>query len=283
MGDYEDWLPLVDSQTVQALESTSPGICLTDRHQLSEKMRTGTLFPQIQDIKVRHDIWNRLSCTDTLIPSFRTLFHDIIYLEMIHNVLRSELAISMYPTTAGSLFDSFINNRACTAECTQLRKTYLHCESRTCPHFPDAYAKLWLFAMNHRRGLDDVTFHTDQLLQERPGIGRTPCAQDWHSYFACFVGELGFVGTKSAGVVIEGMKSLEQKLAVTRYVPYVSSDKANAVIRRSGPPRSQEERSVRGYLFMDMLQTPVQNASKFVTPLFLRRCFVQRFFGVGKE
>lgn len=83
------------------------------------------------------------------------------------------------------------------------------------------------------------------------------------------MGELGFVGPERAGVFTEDMKSLELKVAVTKNVPYVSSDKANAVIRRSGPPRSQEERSVRGYLFVDMLQTPVQNASKFVTPLFV--------------
>ena len=128
---------------------------------------------------------------------------DIIYLEMIHDVLRSELAISMYPTTAGSMVSSFINNCACTAECAQLRKIYLHCENRTCSHFSDAYTKLWLFAMRHRRVLDDVTFHTDQLLEERAEIGRTPYAQDWHSYFACFVGELGFVGPERAGVFTE--------------------------------------------------------------------------------
>ena len=73
--------------------------------------------------------------------------------------------------------------------------------------------------MRHRRVLDDATFHTDQLLEERPEIGRTPCAQDWHSYFAYFVGEVGFVDLERAGVFTEDMKSFKVKVAVTSCRP----------------------------------------------------------------
>ena len=100
MASSEGCLALVDSQAVQALEPTSPAICLTDRQRLSIQIRMGALFPQIQDVKVRHDIWTRLSCTDTLIPSFQTLFQG-------HNVLRRRIR-HQYVTNDSRIFVQFI-------------------------------------------------------------------------------------------------------------------------------------------------------------------------------
>ena len=283
VGGSDDMLRSVDSQTVQALESTSPAFCLNDRRRLGKQMLAGTLFPKIKDPDIRQGIWTRLCDVGSLIPSFRTFFNDMRYLTMVHDVIKTGLLIGVFPTTRGSLFQSFINNPACTRECAQLRKAYLGCECRTCPHIPDAYTQLWLFAMRNRRLLDSATFHQDQLVEADLDIDQTSCVQDWAYNFACFAAGLGFAIPEKTRKVREGVGALDQGSEDGNNLGFVSEDKARAAVRHSGQPHPQEERALRHYLFMNKLRAPCQRVGDYITPLFVMRFFVVRFFGLDEE
>jgi hypothetical protein len=71
----------VDSTTVEKLESLCPKFCTAHRNRLLLLMQEGTIFPSVQDDDLRKALIFNLSNIPTLIPTLRTFFETVKYLE----------------------------------------------------------------------------------------------------------------------------------------------------------------------------------------------------------
>jgi Protein of unknown function (DUF3723) len=72
---------------------------------------------------------------------------------------------------------------------------------------------------------------------------------------------------------------LEERRNVGKIL-YVTQDERHAAVSRSGIPLAHESQNERGQLFVDKLRAPCQDANKYVTSIFVRRCFIERVLGL---
>lgn len=84
-----DLLPQVDAITVRMLTSRAPKVSEQDLKFLDREMKKGVLFRKIQDPQQRNDIWERLKNIEYPIPTLKTFFKDIHYLEVGRSVMQN--------------------------------------------------------------------------------------------------------------------------------------------------------------------------------------------------
>lgn len=75
-------LELVDSVTVKMLKSRAPKVSSNDLDFLQREMDDGNLFPFIENIHDREQIWERLKDVEFPIPTLETFFQDILFLDV---------------------------------------------------------------------------------------------------------------------------------------------------------------------------------------------------------
>ena len=264
----------LDASTVRLLESKSPA-CRQDRQQLEEHMQSRMLFPQVKDPKLREEVWKRVCTIRWLFPTFRTLFSDLEYLTRCHKIILTGLTIRPCPTITGSLFHMFAENVSCIEACSQLRRDYSHCGSRTCHHFKKAYLKLMLFVMRHRLELEWFAQRADLRCCLWPKGNAIPPQQSGRVCLAQYAQTLGFENAFVHETNIDHARWQEHDDVCHK----IESDDEQECgpLKRSGVPHIDEESLVRRYLFIETMRLP-WGEEEHVTSVFARRCFVDRFF-----
>src|SRR6186713_3303299 len=85
---------LVDSLTVRNLELSAPGISEFDAAHVANLMDEGMIFPSLQNRDARQAILTSIQSIRCMIPSLRTFFEDLKYLEPCSLILKSLLGRS---------------------------------------------------------------------------------------------------------------------------------------------------------------------------------------------
>lgn len=88
MGDRRDLLAQLDGVTIQLLKSRVPKVSARDLRFLEDRMSKEELFPDIEDVQDRTEIWERLKEIQYPIPTLETFFKDRISLEVGRSVLQ---------------------------------------------------------------------------------------------------------------------------------------------------------------------------------------------------
>ncbi|KAJ5291491.1 hypothetical protein N7478_000742 [Penicillium angulare] len=79
-GGRQELMSRFDASTVDILQSRAPGVSTWDWRFLQENQ--GKLFCFVEDPGDRHQIWERLRTIRSPIPTLKTFFQDILYLEI---------------------------------------------------------------------------------------------------------------------------------------------------------------------------------------------------------
>jgi Protein of unknown function (DUF3723) len=132
----------IDADTVSALQSRVPGLCIGDRKWLEEQMQSHTIFISVTDAGVRDRLWQKIREVHTIIPTLATFFEDLKYFALCRKVVAKLLP----PASAESVSKS---RREKHSVSTSLRQ--LHLQHAATPaavvEVERARKEVWLAAM----------------------------------------------------------------------------------------------------------------------------------------
>jgi hypothetical protein len=89
----------VDAATVQHLELLAPATSESDQICIEKLMRSRTIFPAISDPRQRERLFLNIKAIDCMIPSLKTFYDNLIFLEPCCKILRQLLDPEMKKKT----------------------------------------------------------------------------------------------------------------------------------------------------------------------------------------
>ena len=143
----------VDESTMAQIQLRAPAVSKCDYEFITRKMRSGELFPGINDSVKRTNVLQHLLAIDYLIPSLFTLFRDIRYLEPAAELLKA-LVPPIQDTTAtlrGCLRSHFMCLEAndTTLPVQQSEGSYIKVAGNYQDLFELALRQLWLCSFRY--------------------------------------------------------------------------------------------------------------------------------------
>ncbi|KAI9750727.1 MAG: hypothetical protein M4579_006344 [Chaenotheca gracillima] len=138
----------VDYQTVLGLETLVPAISTNDHQRVQTMFSSRGLFCTILDETVRSSLLRRLLTVKRLIPSLRTFFNNLIYLEPCCVIMKRLIGPKQKRSIRESLAASYQRPSRLFIEHEKNRR---HWQSGVSPDFDRrlAYRQLWLYAFRH--------------------------------------------------------------------------------------------------------------------------------------
>ena len=89
----ESVLPFLDESTVRSLQSLAPLACSNDKNLVITLVNTGQVFPNMPN-SLRPKVLTQLLGVPGMIPTFKTFFEDLKYLEPVIIILRGILPLN---------------------------------------------------------------------------------------------------------------------------------------------------------------------------------------------
>jgi len=147
---------LVDSLTVRNLELSAPGISEFDAAHVANLMDEGMIFPSLQNRDARQAILTSIQSIRCMIPSLRTFFEDLKYLEPCSLILKSLLGRS----ETRPLWDGFLATYKdpsgfCLEYAEDTFTRVLPMERESGKAF--GYIQLWMFCFRHFPEMTNIT------------------------------------------------------------------------------------------------------------------------------
>lgn len=179
----------VDAATVEKLESLAPNSSEIDRELVSVLMRDGHLFPTQHNEDIRQELENNICGFPGLLPSLRTFFETLKYLEPICEILRKLLGGKVRRTLRASLLGNHFTPEKTVVQSSATRDVELTVPLSKEEATRISYVELWLFCARH---FDDLTSFTPRMEHkgEKPLV-RGPNPAFWQC-FAKFAMSRGF-------------------------------------------------------------------------------------------
>lgn len=147
----------LDVDTVIRLEKSSPGACADDHEALRRQIEEKQVFSNFS-IEERQALWSRLCVLtkDRLVPSLRTFFDNVSYLENAGNAMELLVDVGKKGDLRSALAAAFPKDRRNTQNCMvqvsasafQSAKIHGGCQ------FDAAYLQLWLYAIRECQDID---------------------------------------------------------------------------------------------------------------------------------
>jgi len=147
----------VDSQTVQRLENLAPGHSKIDKELVCDLMKRGILFPSQSDKVIRRALLNNICTFTGLIPSLRTFFGMLKYVEPTCEALRALLDTRLKSTIRSSFTGLFWPPLQCSVQAAEHEDIGVETVLSNQDRFMIAYAELWAFCSRHFDGLTAST------------------------------------------------------------------------------------------------------------------------------
>lgn len=285
---------LLDSETVQLVQSRCPGVCQGDLELLDKLMREGRIFSTIDCEAARQQIWRRLRKVDYLIPTLGSLQKDFKYLKGPAEVMKRLLKPLKRRQKGRRTLREF-------AELAFLG-------GRDHGKFESKFQELYLYAM---RDVFDMV--EDTPLKERgkkTPIARPPDPVTWHR-FANFAYTSGFESPE-----IHRLRKLDpyrekareklsdrdaskynqrelERLVTETAEMYRSATKdkspestprmllegpGESMARRRGRHWEDAYQYDRHFMFLTIFRQPIEGRGNSVSSLFVRRCVFRAFF-----
>ena len=193
---------LLDAVTAGRLESLCPALSSDDAEHVDGMFAKQSIFPAVTDANERSEIRNRLRSIHSLIPTLRTFFENLKYLEPISAILKNltltkedsstKARLGDGVTVRQLLFASFDHPQRIPVIFGSGREYTLPC-STAIQDRQLAYEQLWLAAL---RGFPELT---DFAPRKDPGHPKVPrrlsSATRWQD-LASLARRLGFCGQR---------------------------------------------------------------------------------------
>ncbi|KAI9717976.1 MAG: hypothetical protein M1828_007012 [Chrysothrix sp. TS-e1954] len=178
----------LDAATARQLELLAPSSSWQDAQKVRDLMRDRHIFPDVSDDASRQLLLDRLLTFSGLVPTLRTFFENLKYLEPCCQVLKQLLSLGPSTTLRKSYCASYSRGDRLLFEWAEgAYKTSAGVTFQSDRR--SGYQQLWLFAMRHFPELSAFTPRKEQT-KEKPRVnGANPAIQ---SQFAELALKLGF-------------------------------------------------------------------------------------------
>lgn len=200
----------VDAVTVRSLEFLAPGGSPTDKDLVEDLMARGVLFPSQSNNSVRQSLLKNLCAFSGLIPSLRTFFDMLKYLEPACEILRKLLDDRLKSTIRSSLSGLFFAPSKTYVQASENKHSEILSSISTSDKFIIAYADVWAFCNRHFDGLTASTPLKDP--NEPKPVIRGPNPVAWN-HLAHFALSRGFRIPNAQAIIDQG-ESCYRKLAL---------------------------------------------------------------------
>ncbi|KAF2023971.1 hypothetical protein EK21DRAFT_79763, partial [Setomelanomma holmii] len=166
---------IVDSVTVHNIELLAPKHSSIDKELVESLMSRGVLFPSQSDPRVRQSLLNNICSFSGLIPSLRTFFEMLKYLEPTCEALRKLLDTRLKSTIRSSLRGLFFEPEQLCIQVSERKHVEVLSTLSTKDQFLVAYADLWAHCSRHFDGLTASTPLKDLHESKPVSKGLTQC------------------------------------------------------------------------------------------------------------
>jgi hypothetical protein len=173
---------VVDAVTVAKLETLCPRHSASDKDYVSAMMQDHVLFSLVEDRSHRRALLENITNAPSLIPSLRTFFETLKYLEPICDTLKQLIGTKMKGTIRRSLFGSFFPPEKVTVQKSESHSMELRGQLDKAAEI--AYIQLWAFCARHFNGLTTFTPRFALDLGFRIPVAEKLAAQDSRSRLA---------------------------------------------------------------------------------------------------
>ena len=296
----------IDTTTVQRLESLAPSASAEDMRQITEWMHSKDIFPGVSELATRDVLLRNVAAVPCMIPSLRTLFENLKYLEPCCTILRKLLDPKKKRTI-----------RAGLASCYKQ-------PAQVCVHFDEhdtrfrsrgtvdgdrrlAYAQLWAYCLRHFPDMTAVTPRKERS-KEKPavkesnpelwhGLGKLAVSLGFHSQAATDLAskdpdrELAsqFLhharpGSQAENGCVEDIAKILGRMRRNRSgrpQPETISANPLALERRCGRPFEDDHTRDGGHLFVPFLWADTGASGPNITTLFVKRDLFSACLGLG--
>lgn len=294
----------VDNQTVQQLELLAPAFSETDRDSVISLMSSDKIFAVVKELGVRQTILKNLLSIPTMIPSLRTLFENLKYIEPCCKILRQLAAPRKKYTLRQELYAIWNRPVNLVLECGPNDYRISPRTTKT-DDFNIAYKSLWLFTFRNFSDMTDAVPRKDRS-KDKP-VSTSPNLSYWHSLGKLAV-QLGFQ-TEEA-VRLDSMQPHEAKaseflknntsslfnfdhvLTIANILREISTDKVSAPDveltsrstrlsgdQRCGRPFESSYKRDRNCLYLPLLHCNATKSEMDITTLFVKRDMLINFLG----
>lgn len=233
---------VVDDVTAEKLEGLCPKYSTSDKDYVRELMENHTIFPSVLDESLRQVLLPNIISISTLIPSLRTFFETLKYLEPLCEILKRLIGNKMKGTIRASLLGCFFPPEKIMVQKSKSHDVELKTQPDKAKVADIAYLQLWAFCGRH---FDDLTTFTPRKEngKDKPVI-KEPNPVLWQR-LARFALDLGFRTSEVERLAIQDSCS---KLAIdylTKANPlsanFSTSQIERVVLAGSGLPGLVEE------------------------------------------
>jgi hypothetical protein len=194
---------IVDSITVHNIELLAPKYSPIDKELVEDLMSRGVLFPSQSDARVRQSLLNNICTFSGLIPSLRTFFEMLKYIEPTCEALRKLLDTRLKSTIRSSLRGLFFEPEQLYVQVSERKQVEVLSTLSSRDQFLVAYADLWAHCSRH---FDELTASTPlKDPNESKPVSKGPNPVSWNQ-LARFALSRGFRIPNAQNLVDEGEK-----------------------------------------------------------------------------
>jgi hypothetical protein len=147
----------VDAATVQSLELLAPKHSDIDKALVIDLMERGEIFPSQNDRGIRKSLVENICAFPGVIPSLRTFFETLKYLEPLCEALRRLLGEQMKRTIRSSLAGLFFAPSKNMVQLNEAEDVEIKVTLNQQDAMMVAYTELWAFCSRHFDGLTAST------------------------------------------------------------------------------------------------------------------------------
>lgn len=293
----------IDRDTVERLESRAPSASHRDREIIEEWIRSGVLFRSVSEQTQRDKLLTAVVAIPGLIPSLRSFFENLKYIEPCCNILKKLLPAkegrSIYKSFAGSYFPPGEQ----TVEHAERKRKKVPKRG----HENDlwlSYVQLWAFCMRH--------FPSMTQFAPRKELGRDKPASCSNTSLWHYLGDLAVVlgfRTEQAlslrtqdpyeALVKQLLRSIRPECSpdaalVTRVAsildkvdtvpvvgrsPSLTRENDLPIERRFGRPFEDDFAEDKDFLFVPFIYESERSIGPDISPFFVKQDIFLSFFG----
>ncbi|KAL1629899.1 hypothetical protein SLS56_005169 [Neofusicoccum ribis] len=294
---------VVDRDTVEKLELLAPSASSRDRESIERMVASGHVFGEVTDQTARTTLLSHIISIPGLIPSLRSFFENLKYLEPCSNILKKMIPPRERRTIFQSLSGSYFAPNEQIVEHAEHRR-----RRRSKRGYEKdiwlSYVQLWAFCMRHFPAMTQLS-PRKELGKDKPSSYSNTSL--WH-YLGSLAASLGFKTEQALNFqsqdphealaeqllrsahpestpdtrLVEGVASILKQSETTSGsagAPRLTREDCLSVERRCGRPFEDDFAEDKDFLFIPFIYECEPSSGRDVTPFFVKRDMFHSFFG----
>lgn len=294
---------VVDRDTVERLELFAPSISRKDKELVERLIESREIFEKVSHEEVRENILGTLEEIEDMIPSLRSFFESLKFLEPCCNILKKLLRTKEKRTLYQSFSATYFEPSEQMVEYRERKKRTTIRENLAYGLWL-SYVQLWAFCLRHFPPMTQIPPRKEPG-KEKPSIQSS--AALWH-HLAILAVDLGFrteraldlreqdphrslamqmlssinsehpLGTQLVSEVSDALQRADRPHSRPRD-PCLTRPKILSPERRCGRPFKDEFEEDKNVIFVPIIYNSVSSRGHDITPFFLKRNTFINFLG----